>query len=89
MRFTPFRSAACDALPRTYSFRLHVVGQRCRCVDLVFDLNQVGLDFLRTEDGEPQPEAQQPDAEFHRREAIHDAVRTRGSAITRHRLDPS
>src|SRR5215217_2691378 len=57
MRLTPWCPAAHDALPRTRSLRLHVLGQGRRGVDFLLDVVEVFLDLSRSHDVQPQKES--------------------------------
>jgi hypothetical protein len=74
------------ALPRARTLSLHLLGQRRRSVDLLIDAVEVVLDLSRCDGAQSQAESQRPDVEFHRGQAIQDAVSKASSATARGRL---
>jgi hypothetical protein len=70
------------ALARSRSLCLHVLGHRRRGVDLLIDAVEVILDLGRRNGAQSQAESQGPDVEFHRGQAIQDAV-SEGSAVVK------
>jgi hypothetical protein len=86
MRLTPWCPAAHDALPRARSLRLHVLGQRGRSVDFLLDVLEVGLDLRRRDGAQAQAEPHRPNAQFHRGEAIQDAVSNDSGTVSERRL---